>query len=341
VTYWEPDVTSSTPEATRQDSDTKRSVHFKRLIAFISALLVVVGAGVAIIAAKLSTSPAFPIHSTNYIRYLGVHEPDAPTSYAQIDQFAASIGRQPNIVSYYGPWLEKFQASFAATAAKHGAITIVQMDPENVSIAAIADGAYDPYLRAYAAAVRAFGRPVIMSFGHEMNGNWDSWGNQNTPATTFVAAWRHIVTVFRASGAKNAIWMWTVNVIDPANQIPNPNAWWPGRQYVNWVGIDGYFFLSSQTFDEVLGPTIVDVRGLTGDPILIAETAAEPSAGQVAAINQLFLGIRTYGLMGFVWFDENAGGRVWSIDNPEAFAALQRDANLYVRPASTTAAGSR
>ena len=51
----------------------------------------------------------------------------------------------------------------------------------NVSIAAIASGQYDGYLSAYAEAVRAYRRPVILSFGHEMNGNWYSWGYQNTP----------------------------------------------------------------------------------------------------------------------------------------------------------------
>jgi mannan endo-1,4-beta-mannosidase len=345
VTYCEPDVSSSTPdtapktpETPPRESDAKRPVHFKRLIALIGVFAVVMGVGGAIIAAKLSTL-AFPIRSTNYVRYLGVHESDAPGSYAQIDQFAASIGRQPNIVSYYGPWLEKFQAGFAAAAAKHGAITIVQMDPENVSIAAIADGRYDAYLRSYAAEVIAFGRPVVMSFGHEMNGNWYPWGNQNTPARTFVAAWRHIVTVFREAGATNVTWLWTVNVVDPANQIPNPSPWWPGKQYVNWVGIDGYFYLS-ETFSELFGPTIVDIRGLTGDPILIAETGADPSADQVAEVNQLFLGVRAYGLLGFVCFDENTEGRAWRIDSPTVFATLRRDANRYMRPSSTTDDGS-
>ena len=73
----------------------------------------------------------------------------------------------------------------------------MQIDPTGVSLTAIASGHYDAYLRSYASAVKAFGRQVILSFGHEMNGSWYSWGYRHTSPAVFVAAWRHIVTVFR------------------------------------------------------------------------------------------------------------------------------------------------
>ena len=56
-------------------------------------------------------------------------------------------------------------------------------------------------------------------------------------------------------------------------------------------------------FAPLFGPTIAAVRALTADPILIAETGAVPAAGQPAKITDLFAGIRSYGLLGFVWFD--------------------------------------
>jgi hypothetical protein len=182
-----------------------------------------------------------------------------------------------------------------------------------------------------------FGAHIVMSFGHEMNGNWSSWGYQHTSAAVFVAAWRHIVTLFRSAGADNVTWMWTVNIVDSdlPVPIPNPAPWWPGKTYVNWVGIDGYYYDSSTTFSSLFGPTIVDVRNLTQDPILIAETGAQPSAGQPAKINDLFNGIRTYGLLGFVWFDENTEGRAWRITTPGAFAVFGRDARAFLRPPAT------
>ena len=75
-----------------------------------------------------------------------MYEPDAPRSYAGIDQFAQAVGRQPNLVSYYSGWGEQFQKAFAETAASHGAVTIVQIDPDHISLAKIAAGMYDSYL---------------------------------------------------------------------------------------------------------------------------------------------------------------------------------------------------
>ena len=49
-------------------------------------------------------------------------------------------------------------------------------------------------------SVRNFRHAVVIGFGHEMNAPWYSWGYRHVPAATFVAAWRHIVTLFRRSG---------------------------------------------------------------------------------------------------------------------------------------------
>jgi mannan endo-1,4-beta-mannosidase len=298
------------------------------LLAACAAVVIGVGVALAVTQPWKSTPPR-----PGSVRYLGVYEPDAPSSYAGIDQFAQAIGRQPNMVSYYSRWKVPFQAGFAAEAAKHGAVTVVQIDPLGVSLASIAAGQYDGYLRSYAAAVRAFGGQVVLSFGHEMNGNWYSWGYQHTAAKDFVAAWRHIVTVFRAQGATNATWLWTVNVVDADPYIPTPGPWWPGSSYVNWVGIDGYYDLPSQNFSQVFGPTIAAVRGLTSSaPILLSETGVAPWAGQPSKINDLFAGIQTYGLSGFILFDENTQGKVWRLDTAGAFGALRQDARSYMRP---------
>ena len=103
----------------------------------------------------------------------------------------------------------------------------------------------------------------------------------------FVAAWRHVVTLFRAAGAGNVTWLWAVNVTDQTTEIPNPAPWWPGGSYVNWVGIDGYYDSPLAGFAQVFGPTIVDVRSLTKDPIFISEKGVKPAAGQQAKIVDL------------------------------------------------------
>jgi mannan endo-1,4-beta-mannosidase len=328
-------MTPSYPKSTVRRASRRRVSRIKRSVGFVTCAVVVIGAAVAVLVIRpRTTSSIHPVHS---VRYLGVFQPDAPYSYADLDQFAQAIGRQPNLVIYYNYWLQPFQVNFATSAAKRGATTLVQIDATNISLSKIATGRYDTYLRSYATAVKAFRDQVVLSFGHEMNGNWYTWGYQHTPAKVFVAAWRHIVTVFRAAGARNVTWLWTVNIIAKDGHVPDPASWWPGSSYVNWVGVDGYYYTNTQTFAQVFGPTIVDVRALTSDPILIAETGASLAAGQAAKITDLFAGIQGYGLLGFAWFDYNdtSQGLNWRLSSPEALAAYRRDAKAFMRPPAT------
>jgi mannan endo-1,4-beta-mannosidase len=287
-------------------------------------------------AATDSPTPAAPhpvALPANPASYLGVYVNQVPGSYANVTAFTTATGVRPGIVTYYSGWGEPFQARFAATVANAGAIPLVQMQPTGISLTAIASGQYDTYLSSYAEAVRAYGRPVIMSFGHEMNGTWYSWSYGHSSPAAFVAAWRHIVTVFRVVGAENVTWLWTVNIIETQAGIPAPGPWWPGSSYVTWVGIDGYYTERSNTFAPLFGPTIVAVRTLTSDPIIIAETGVAPAAGQPAKIADLFAGVRAYGLLGFMWFDAR-GLEDWRLTSPAAIAAFRRGAGAYHRLAS-------
>jgi mannan endo-1,4-beta-mannosidase len=269
--------------------------------------------------------------STTPTSYIGVYPDGVPASYAGVTAFTAATGTKPRLVPYYSGWLEPFQAGFARVVAKHGAVPIVQIDPTRTSLAAIAAGQYDSYLTTYADAVRSYHHPIILSFGHEMNGSWYTWGYQRTSAAVFVAAWRHIVTLFRGQGARNITWLWAINV--KGARTGSIQDWWPGKSYVTWVGIDGYYYGPSYQFASLFGPTITAVRQITREPILIAETGAAPSAGQPAKIADLFAGTRTYGLLGFVWFDAEHI-EDWRLNTSAAIAAFRRGAKTFTRPAS-------
>jgi len=295
----------------------------------IAASLVVLGVWRPTGSGPGSGYPALPTRPGSYI---GLYPTGVPGSYAGVTAFTTATGIRPDVVPYYSGWLEPFQAGFAATAANNGAVPLVQMDPDNVSVAAIASGRYDAYLSDYAEAVSAYRRPVILSFGHEMNGNWYSWSNQHTSPAVFVAAWRHIVNLFRAEGARNVTWLWAVNVINPRSGVPSPRPWWPGSSYVTWVGIDGYYLRPSLTFASLFGPTIAAVRALTRDPILITETAASAS-DQPAKIAGLFAGVHLYELLGFVWFDA-LHVKDWRLSSPAAISAFRQAAETYHSPGS-------
>ena len=276
-------------------------------------------------------TPAHASLPTNSGPVIGAYLPGLPGSAMPLVQFESLTGAHLGEGMYYSGWNEPFQVSFATAANRMGIVPLVQIEPNHVSLSAIADGSQDSYLITYASAVREYGRPVILSFGHEMNGHWYSWGYRHVKPAEFIAAWRHIVNVFTAQGADNVTWLWTVNVLSGSGAgVSSPALWWPGGKYVTWVGIDGYYYRQSQNFNTLFGPTIASIRAVTHKPILIAETGVAPMADRTAKIANLFAGVRTDHLLGLVWFDADAN-RKWRVDsNPAALAAFRRAARTYL-----------
>lgn len=236
---------------------------------------------------------------------VGVFEPGFPGTAAPLATFYSATGIRPRLALYYSGWPEKFQAGFARAAYARGAVPLVQMQPDGINLATITAGRWDSYLRGFAAAVKAYGHPVILSFGHEMNGTWYSWGSGHSTPQAFVAAWRHVVQVFLDAGAANVKWLWTVNDTNGASPSSPPlSAWWPGTPWVDMVGIDGYYYYPSATFSSVYGPTIAEIRQFTDAPVMIAEVAVGPNPNREAQISGLFAGARADHIGAVIWFDE-------------------------------------
>jgi mannan endo-1,4-beta-mannosidase len=295
------------------------------LLAFVIAAAAIgfTGARFNLLPSPPNARASLPSKSASY---LGVFEPNSPPSYQPIAAFAQAAGREPNLIGYYSGWAEPFATSFAERVYRHGVIMFVQIDPTYASVSAIAAGDYDNYLRSYADSIADFGHPVVIGFGHEMNApNKYSWGYGKVPPSTFVAAWQHIVTVFRSEGARNVTWLWTIQA-DQTGTGPIAD-WWPGPSYVSWIGIDGYYSSPSDTFARVFVQTIDQVRKYN-KPVLLSETAVTRSAKQFASIVDLFKGITKYHTLGLVWFDKDQSHQPehqdWRIEgDPLAEAAFR------------------
>lgn len=301
-------------------------------------LIVVLVAGVSVYAVGASNHHP----SLNALRQplgrplVGVFEPGATASYTGVSRFARVTGAQPGIALYYSGWNDPFQTRFALSARAHHTTPFVQMMPYGVSLSSIAAGQSDSYLRSFAAAVRAFGAPVVIGFGPEMNGNWYGWGAGRSKPSTFVAAWQHVVRTFRGAGANNVTWLWTINAVNVAHSPLR--QWWPGASYVTWVGIDGYYYNPTDSFGSVFGVTISQLRAFTAQPVLISETAAGPSPAQAAQIAGLFRGVQQNHLVGVVWFDQAQHDghfhQDWRLEDSPAAMRAFRAARAALSPAS-------
>lgn len=286
------------------------------------------GATHAAASSPRKTSPA----RSQFHPSLGVYAKGMPSSYKPVEKFGAAVGRRPRIVLFYSGFGEHFPISFARQAHAHGAVPLDQIQPSGISMAQIAAGSYDAYLKSYADEIRSYGHRVIIGFAHEMNGSWYSWGWTHVSPRTWVRAWRRVVTDFRSQHAKNVIWLWTISRVLDQGPV---RSFWPGSHYVNWVGIDGYYTEPRCWFSDVFVPVMREVHKFTHDPILISESAIGQRAGQARKIHNLLAGVIQYHVRGLVWFDVAQHGGLakqdWRLEgHAAALAAFRKYDRLFV-----------
>jgi acetyl esterase len=165
-----------------------------------------------------------------------------------------------------------------------------------VDAASIAGGSQDPLIAARARAVAAYGAPVLLSFGQDM----DRGACGGAKPGAFRAAWRHIWQVFRAHDAANVGWVWCPS----AGGFPDADRYYPGGQFVDWVCADGSSGTPPRSFVKVFAAFHKDWAGRK--PLLVMTGAAagvppgQPAyiAGARAALDSSMFGVRA-----FVWQD--------------------------------------
>ncbi len=260
---------------------------------------------------------------------VGVYEEGFPRTPDLIATFASATGVHPRLTEYYSGWNERFRTSFADASRNSGATLVVQLQPNNVPLTAITAGHWDAYLRSYAAEVRAYGHPVILSFGREMNGTWYSWASGHATPAQFVAAWRHVVTIFRQQGASNVSWLWTVTAVGGSGMSgPGLGEWWPGAPWVSVVGVDGYYYRASDTFSSVFEPALEQIRAFTKAPVIISEVGIGPNSNRENQIRALFPGVKASRISAVIWFDADQHDGLyhqdWQLEgHPEALSAFR------------------
>lgn len=257
-------------------------------------------------------------------KYLGVATKDAPGSLRQVRTFATQAGKRPNLIEYYSAWGDRFEAADVRRVWSYGALPFITWEPFKSSLARIAAGHDDAYIRRYADAVRDLNIPVAMSFGHEMNGFWYPWGTRKATAAEFTAAWKRIHDVFEAEGATTVIWVWSPNVVNPMPRV-KLRPYWPGDDYVDWIGVIGYYAEGAHTFDTLYGPTMSQVRTFTQRPFFIAETAAQAGERKPADIQDLLTGTASRDdVVGFAWFDFDKETDWRIASSPASLATFRR-----------------
>ncbi len=162
-----------------------------------------------------------------------------------VSRFERATHVHAQIVMWYADWQHNRRppAAQLAAIARRGSIPEITWEPWDASkglhqaqpryqLRNIIDGKFDPYIRTWARSLATFGRPVLLRFAQEMDGNWYPWDEHanGNRSGEFVRAWRHVHDIFTAERATNVKWIWSPAFAIRAQQFP-------GTQYVDILGL--------------------------------------------------------------------------------------------------------
>ena len=239
--------------------------------------------------------------------FTGIYLPDLekPSDLRKVKKFEEALGLNLSIISIYQAWgpesINNFPAELIRKSRQKGAVTMISWEPwtntfpelsghpelgENRKVfKAITDGVFDAYLQAYSEKVKELEMPLFIRFAHEPENPQYPWSTagENT-SEEYIAAWQYVVGFFRKEGADNVLWVW-----NPWKDV-NMNEYYPGGDYVDWVGItllnygeaatDGTWHSFAALYEPFRYQTsTVEDKSLLRKPVMLAEFGTTPFGG--------------------------------------------------------------
>jgi endoglucanase len=274
----------------------------------------------------------------------------------EVTSFESTIGRKLAINHHYYSWANVFPSGLEQWDLSGGRIPLISWGGTRLDD--ILNGSQDGLIAARADGVRALGQPVFLRWCWEMNASWtgcggaanNDRGRTNGPSK-FVAAWRRIHNIFVQRGATNAVWVWSPNSDDvPASSWNHWTRYYPGNSYVDWVGIDGYNWGTTQSWSRWTAFSTIVSRIYSdyarAKPIMVAETASAEQGGNKAqwiADTASKLKSSFPSIAAFLWFHVNKETN-WRVDSSpsalEAFRTVGRDPYFGGTSGTTGTSGS-
>lgn len=253
-----------------------------------------------------------------------------------LDRYTEEVGRRPAIVGSYKRWdVAPFYEPELHEIASRGAVPMIGWEPWNEEshgyrLGAIAKGRFDDYIWRSAQEAKEWGGPILLRFGQEMNGSWAPWqrGVNGTTGPRFVAAWRHMVRIFRRAGATNVSWVWCPYVDN--GDLPFM-SFYPGDEWVDWLALDGFNWgapTAWQSFPKIFDASYRQLTGISSKPIMIAEIGSNEAGGDKARWLHRTLRHqlpRLKRVRAVVWFDAPDNGSDFRVDSSSSALSAFRE----------------
>jgi mannan endo-1,4-beta-mannosidase len=250
---------------------------------------------------------------------------------ANVTAFEKLQGRPLDLLSIFVLWDTNnwtWTRGYADIAAKRGATLVVTWMPNGYSAEKIISGAGDNYLHKFAQDIKTYGKEVWLRPLHEANGDWYDWGIAKVGAgntnENLIAAYRHIVEIFRSEEVSNVKWVWTTNATNSGNA--SFTGHYPGDAWVDMISIDGYNWGSAQSwsqwqsFEQVFGPAYAALVSIQ-KPLFIPEFSSTEHGGNKAAwIQDMFavLPIKFPRIFALMWFSQSKSAEAdWALNTSD------------------------
>jgi hypothetical protein len=204
--------------------------------------------------------------------YLGAFANEA----GGISALEGDIGRPLALDRTYMPWTFTGWAKRVAPDVAAGRIPeLAWSAAPTTTAAAIASGTQDKVIKAAAKAMRATGTDIMLVPWYEFDQPKGHKRWIGGPKKV-IAAWRHMVTLFRAAGATNVHFVWTPMAFDfgPHAKV-DARTFYPGDMYVHWIGADAYNLPGApfRTQDDLLDAAVAFAHA-HDKPFIVGETAS-------------------------------------------------------------------
>lgn len=253
-----------------------------------------------------------------------------------IASFETVTGRKLAVVMWYVNWTEDFPTADIASVEANRSLPMITWEPwnglvttETYTLTNILNGNFDSYITRFAEAAKNFSYPLYLRFAHEMNSTWYPWAgylNGSSEVVTgesypegprrYIAAWKRVYNLFSQAGATNVTWVWSPTAKSvPYKSWNSLENYYPGDDYVDWIGIDGYNWgtvqsgTSWQTFSAIFDEAYSTLTvSHPSKPLMIAEFASTELGGAKSSwITDAFSQIRNNypRIKLFNWFNLN------------------------------------
>ena len=220
------------------------------------------------VAEPVSTALAVPAQGAYLGAYIDSGDDEDDVSLEKLLEFEELAGKKQAIVASSSYWGQQtFPSANLRIIARHDSIPLLfwspwdkpyeqSKGPDRFSLDAILAGTWDEYIDRWGDGARAYGRPFLVAWGLEMNGDWFPWsgtyfgGEKAVPGASpvrhqgpekFKRAYRYVVDRVRARGAKNILWVFHANNFsEPSEDWNHLKQYYPGPEYVDWLAVSAY-----------------------------------------------------------------------------------------------------